>query len=98
MSAGRSPWGMAARCGPLSLLGGSFLLVLGALGISGEMPFSEMMIAAQVMGIADGPTEVHQITVAKQVLRDYEAGDERWPSAHIPTRTAEARKLLGVDK
>lgn len=35
MSAGRGPWGMAARCGPLSLLGGSFLLVLGALGISG---------------------------------------------------------------
>ncbi|PRZ41733.1 acyl-CoA dehydrogenase [Antricoccus suffuscus] len=70
----------------------------GALGISGEMPFSSMMIGAQVMGIADGPTEVHQVTVAKQVLRDYEAGDERWPSAHIPTRTAEARKLLGVDK
>jgi acyl-CoA dehydrogenase len=64
----------------------------GALGISNEMPFSRMMVAAQVMAIADGPTEVHKITVARQVLRDYKASDGLWPSAHIPTRRAAARE------
>jgi acyl-CoA dehydrogenase len=66
----------------------------GALGVSNEMPFSRMMTAAQVMGIADGPTEVHKITIAKQVLRDYKAVDGLWPSAHLPTRRAAARERL----
>jgi len=64
----------------------------GALGISNEMPFSSMMVAAQVMGIADGPTEVHKVTIAKQVLRDYKAVDGLYPSAHIPTRKTAARE------
>ena len=64
----------------------------GALGISNEMPFSQMMVAAQVMGIADGPTEVHKVTIAKQVLRDYKASDGPYPSAHLPTRRAAARE------
>ena len=64
----------------------------GALGISNEMPFSRMMVAAQVMAIADGPTEVHKITVARQVLRDYKGVDGLWPSAHLPTRREAARE------
>jgi acyl-CoA dehydrogenase len=58
----------------------------GALGVSNEMPFSRMMIGAQVMGLADGPTEVHKVTVAKQVLRDYKPTDDLWPSGHIPKK------------
>jgi len=64
----------------------------GALGISNEMPFSSMMLGAQVMAIADGPTEVHKITIAKQVLRDYKAVDGLFPSTHLPTRRAAARE------
>jgi len=66
----------------------------GALGISDEMPFSGMMAAAQVMAIADGPTEVHKVTIAKQVLRDYKPVDGLWPSGHLPTRRAAARERL----
>ncbi len=66
----------------------------GALGISDEMPFTNMMTAAQVMAIADGPTEVHKVTIARQVLRDYKAVDGLWPSAHLPTRRAAARERL----
>jgi acyl-CoA dehydrogenase len=66
--------------------------VHGALGISNEMPFSRMMVGAQVMAIADGPTEVHKVTIAKQVLRDYKPVDGLFPSAHIPTRRAAARE------
>ena len=66
----------------------------GALGVSNEMPFAGMMLAAEVMGIADGPTEVHKVTIARQVLRDYKPVDGLWPSAHLPTRRAAARERL----
>jgi acyl-CoA dehydrogenase len=67
------------------------LHIHGALGLSNEMPFVGMMIGAEALGLADGPTEVHKITVARQVLREYKPVDGLWPSAHLPTRRAEAR-------
>jgi acyl-CoA dehydrogenase len=66
----------------------------GALGISNEMPFTGMMVAAEVMAIADGPTEVHKITVARQVLREHSAVDTLFPSGHLPTRREAARQKL----
>ena len=32
------------------------------------------------------------MTVARQVLRDYEPVDDVWPSAHLPKRLAAARE------
>jgi acyl-CoA dehydrogenase len=64
----------------------------GALGISNEMPFARMMVEAEVMAVADGPTEVHKITLARQVLKDYEPMDGLWPSGHLPARRAAARE------
>ena len=66
----------------------------GSLGISNEMPFSKMMVTAEVMAMADGPTEVHKVTIARQLLRDVQPSDDLWPSAHLPTRTAAARERL----
>ena len=63
----------------------------GALGVSNEMPFSNMLLMAEVMGIADGPTEVHKLTVARQVLRQYQAVPGLWPSQHLPTLREAAR-------
>ncbi len=63
----------------------------GALGLSNEMPFAGMMLGAEALALADGPTEVHKVTIARQVLREYKPIDGLWPSAHIPTRRAEAR-------
>jgi acyl-CoA dehydrogenase len=63
----------------------------GALGISNEMPFSGMMNAAQVMAIADGPTEVHKITLATQLLKGYTPVEGLWPSGHLPTLRDAAR-------
>jgi acyl-CoA dehydrogenase len=68
------------------------LQVHGALGVSNEMPFLKMVLGASVLGLADGPTEVHKVTVAKQVLRDHSPVDGLWPSAHLPTRLAAARE------
>ena len=50
------------------------------------MSFSQMMTGASVMGLADGPTEVHKVTVAKQVLRDHEPSPGLWPTQHLPSR------------
>jgi acyl-CoA dehydrogenase len=62
----------------------------GALGVSNEMPFVKMMVAAQSLGIADGPTEVHKLTLARRTLKEYAPVNTPFPSAHIPTRRAEA--------
>jgi acyl-CoA dehydrogenase len=71
--------------------------VHGALGVSNEMPFSGMMLGAAVMGLADGPTEVHKVTVAKQVLRGYSPVEGIWPSEHRPAKVdAAKKKFAGV--
>jgi acyl-CoA dehydrogenase len=67
------------------------LQVHGALGASNEMPFTRMMLGASVLGLADGPTEVHKVTVAKQVLRDYQPSDDLWPTEHLPKKKAAAQ-------
>jgi acyl-CoA dehydrogenase len=66
----------------------------GALGVSNEMPFVRMMLAAESLGIADGPTEVHKLTLARRTLKEYEPVTTLFPSAHIPTRRAEAQARL----
>jgi acyl-CoA dehydrogenase len=65
--------------------------VHGALGVSNEMPFHQMLLGASIMGLADGPTEVHKVTVARQVLRDHRPSDDIWPTEHLPRRVAAAR-------
>ncbi|NKY50903.1 acyl-CoA dehydrogenase family protein [Nocardia vermiculata] len=65
--------------------------VHGALGVTNEMPFFTMIHGAGVLGLADGPTEVHKGTVAKQVLRDYQPTDDLWPTEWIPRKLEAAR-------
>jgi acyl-CoA dehydrogenase len=68
------------------------LFLHGSLGATGEMPFVEQVIQSFHMGLADGPTEVHKITVARQVLRDYKPVNDLFPSQHIPKLRAAALK------
>src|SRR5437588_2398973 len=63
----------------------------GALGVSNEMPFHAMLLGASVMRLADGPTEVHKMTIGKQVLRNYKASDDLWPTGHLPKRREAAK-------
>lgn len=66
----------------------------GALGVSDEMPFVKMLVGAESLAIADGPTEVHKLTVARRTLKEYEPVDTLFPSQHIPTRRAAAQAKL----
>ena len=40
----------------------------GGLGISWELPFPRYLMSGVIMSIADGPTEVHKVTLAKKHL------------------------------
>ncbi len=46
---------------------------------------------ARAARIYDGPDEVHRASVARQVLRGYEAPADAIPTEHIPTRRDAAR-------
>lgn len=43
----------------------------GGIGASWDLPLADMLISGLVLGIADGPSEVHLQVVAKQMLRGY---------------------------
>jgi acyl-CoA dehydrogenase len=66
--------------------------VHGALGCSNEMPLAGLWMTVPMMGVMDGPSEVHRVTVAKQVLRQHKAAtDPLWPSAWLPAKIEAAR-------
>src|SRR5918912_2415349 len=59
----------------------------GGLGYSSDLPLEEMYRHARAARLYDGPDEVHRVTVARQVLKDYTApAADEWPREHIPTR------------
>ncbi|MDZ7782096.1 MAG: acyl-CoA dehydrogenase family protein [Halioglobus sp.] len=67
--------------------------VHGALGCSNETPLAGMWMTVPTMGVMDGPTEVHRITVAKQVLRRYKPSDDPlWPSEWLPAKREAAQR------
>jgi acyl-CoA dehydrogenase len=68
----------------------------GSLGVTPEMPFTEQVIESFHMGLADGPTEVHKVTVARQVLRDYRGTNGLFPTQHGPARREAALAKLGA--
>ncbi len=69
----------------------------GALGVSNEMPFMNMVTSSLVMGIADGPTEVHKVTLAKQVLKDYLPDNDLFPKYHIPRLREDAQERFSKE-
>jgi acyl-CoA dehydrogenase len=66
--------------------------VHGALGFSTDLPLEQMYRFARAARIYDGPDEVHRQSVARQILRGYDAPAGGVPSEHVPTRRAAARE------
>jgi acyl-CoA dehydrogenase len=67
------------------------LQIHGSLGYSTDMPLEAMYRYARAARFYDGPDEVHRASVARQILRGYEAPADGVPSEHIPTRRDAAR-------
>jgi acyl-CoA dehydrogenase len=68
------------------------LQVHGALGLSNEMSFSDGIIDSFHMGLADGPTEVHKVTLAREILKGCQGTDDLFPTTHLPRLREEARR------
>jgi acyl-CoA dehydrogenase len=62
--------------------------VHGALGVSNAMGLGG---GGAVMGLVDGPSEVHKFSIARQVLKNYKAHEDGWPSQFKPRRLVNAR-------
>jgi acyl-CoA dehydrogenase len=63
----------------------------GALGYSTDLPLEQMYRFARAARLYDGPDEVHRQSVARQILRGYEAPEDGVPTEHLPTRREAAR-------
>jgi alkylation response protein AidB-like acyl-CoA dehydrogenase len=79
------------------------LQVHGSLGTTHEMPFVQYLVESFVLGLADGPTEVHKVTLAREILKGYEAAPDLFPSEHLLRLRAEAEakyadKLAGIPR
>ena len=75
----------------------------GSLGVTHEMPFVEYLVESFVLGLADGPTEVHKVTLARQLLKRYKPAPDRFPSEHVLRLKAEAEakvadRLRGIPR
>ncbi|MDQ4041183.1 MAG: acyl-CoA dehydrogenase family protein [Actinomycetota bacterium] len=68
------------------------LQIHGSLGYSTDMPLEAMYRYARGARFYDGPDEVHRESVARQILRGYEAPEGPFPSQHVPTRREAARE------
>lgn len=63
----------------------------GSLGMSNETPLMDMWQYVPEMGIVDGPTEVHKVSVAKDILRDAKPAPGLFPTYFVPEALAAAK-------
>ncbi|EQA96603.1 acyl-CoA dehydrogenase family protein [Sphingobium baderi] len=70
--------------------------MLGSLGVSNQTPLARMWSSLLAMGMADGPTEIHQMFAGRAVLKNYQAAPGRFPTDYIPDLRARAEQIFGV--
>jgi len=49
------------------------------------------------MGLVDGATEIHKISLARQLMRDVEPHQGLFPSYHLPALEAQARAKFAAE-
>uniref|UniRef100_A0AAU1M383 Acyl-CoA dehydrogenase family protein n=1 Tax=Streptomyces sp. NBC_00148 TaxID=2903626 RepID=A0AAU1M383_9ACTN len=64
----------------------------GSLGTTHETPLADMWMGVPSLALADGPTEVHKVTVARQLLKSAEPAPGLFPTEHLPTKREAARR------
>jgi acyl-CoA dehydrogenase len=72
------------------------LQIHGSLGVSNEMPFGEMVMESFHMGLADGATEIHKSTLARQMMRRYQPSETLFPSYSLPQVKAAAEEKFAA--
>jgi acyl-CoA dehydrogenase len=63
----------------------------GSFGLSDEAPFVHMLLNSYQLGLADGPTEVHKATLARELLKGVAPAKGVFPAYTRSTREAAAK-------
>jgi acyl-CoA dehydrogenase len=66
----------------------------GSIGLSNEMHYGRQLAIALHEGVADGVTELHLSTVARQLLRGYQPAEGHFPSEALFKRKAWAAQKI----
>ena len=64
----------------------------GSLGVTHLTPLQDMWASVPTQFIMDGPNEVHKVTIARNVLKNYEPQEGYWPSEFLPHKRAAAKE------
>ncbi len=72
------------------------LLIHGSYGLCDETPFIAQITTSYMLALADGPTEVHKVTIAKETFKEYTPYEGLFPPYHLPTLTDQAREKFGL--
>jgi alkylation response protein AidB-like acyl-CoA dehydrogenase len=71
--------------------------IFGSLGVTHLTPLQDLWAKVPTQFIMDGPHEVHKVTVARNVLKGYEAQPGLWPTQFLPAqREAAKKKFAGL--
>ncbi len=66
--------------------------IYGSLGVTNLTPLQAMWATSPTMSVMDGVDEVHKVTVARNVLKDYKPHEGLWPTEYIPAKRERARE------
>ncbi len=66
----------------------------GALGVSNLM---QLGANGDMIGTVDGPTEVHKVTIAQQVLKQHKASPDIWPTNFVPRKLLNSRRAFDAN-
>ena len=64
----------------------------GGLGFSTDMPLEAMYRFARHARFVDGADEVHRESIARQILKGYQAPEDGVPTEYVPVRREQARR------
>jgi acyl-CoA dehydrogenase len=64
--------------------------ILGSLGVTNLTPLQAQWNGAPAMSVMDGVDEVHKVTVARNLLKEYRPHDGLWPTEYIPHKREQA--------
>lgn len=66
----------------------------GALGVSSEMPLHKWLAWSEAVAVSDGPTEVHKLALAEELVGDGFEVRHEWPEWHTQLRSARGERIL----
>ena len=79
----------------MSKIGSRATHIHGALGVSNLMPLGGN---GEIMATVDGPTEVHMVTVAQQVMKQHKPSADNWPTQFRPRHAAREPAAVRRDR